>query len=207
VRNPIFKQFKLNVKEVFIMFKRRNLTNLLILVIVMLLSAPYFAFSQEKAEEQTEMENFSNMILRINLMVARFGEKLKMTKINDVTKVNQPWGGITLEEFNKFGVSSAGGTTIYLQKNNTPAAWGSAHATAYFIPEIIKDSILPFIQNELKTFCDEIYPILKDACKKFRSSPVRLNSVNIEIAPFGIGGSLVIGINYDSPVFIKETGK
>ncbi len=176
------------------------------LMVGMLLLKPCPLFAQERIIEQSDMENFVSTMSKVHSAIAKFAGELKSTKINDIAKVPEILKGITLDEYQKFGISAPEGTLIYFQ-NDKPVPPGPVFTTVSIIPRKTNNVISDWLKNKFTDFYREIYPILTDCCKGLRNMPVRLENISIQLAPFGIGGDVTIGVNYESPVFGKAPDK
>ncbi len=178
-----------------------------LLTFVSILLTPYTTFSQEKITGDIDAENFASMMTKINAIVADFGDKLKKTKIGDIPWVSiaEPLKSVTLDEYVMHGTKTAQGTVIYLgKKQEVVPAMQAAVGIAHLVKPVAEKGILEFLKNRYNEFYKEIAPVLTNIGKNLKDSPVRLNSLSIEIAPFGIGGTVTVEINYESPVFEKK---
>lgn len=161
------------------------------------------AFSQEKVTEDVNGENFATMISKVNEKVADFGDKLKRTRLGDISKIPDPLGTVAIDQYVKYGTKTAEGTVIYME-NGKPVPTRTPISTMDIVSTAHGDEITKFILEAFDNFYKKILPVLTDTCKVLKDSPVRLDSISIEMAPFGVGGSVTIGVNYDSSVFVKE---
>ncbi len=137
--------------------------------------------------------------------LADFGDKLKRTKIGDMSEalVSGPLKTVTLDQYVKYGAKTNEGTVIYTEKGVAVPA-KTADSMVHVIKAEDEAKITKYLLEKFSDFYKEIAPVLTDICKNLKNSPVRLEGVNIEMAPFGIGGSITIGINYDSSIFGQE---
>jgi hypothetical protein len=184
------------------MFEKCFPTIKFILLIGTLLLIPCSIFPQEKVADQAGVENFGAMISKINSMVVKFGNELKATRVSNITKMPGPLAGITLGEYQKFGTTASGGTEFFL-RNDILVPPGTPYTTTQIIPQKVNWEIIDWITRKYNDFYKEIYPVLTETCRALKNSPVRLENVSIELAPLGIGGSVTIGVNYESPWFGK----
>lgn len=112
-------------------------------------------------------------------------------------------GGLTLEQYFKYGTMTAQGTSFFLEKG-TPLAEMTAGTTTILLSKTVRKEVVKWLLDEYETFYKAVASLMVNIATKIKDFPVRLDDVSVELTPFGVGASFTIGINYDSPTF-KES--
>ena len=165
---------------------------------------PNPAFSQEKAAESIDAESIAKMMKEVSALAATFGDKLKVKKIGEVTEGAGKLGDLTLEQYFKYGTMTAQGTSFFLQKGTIPVGEMTAGTTTFTLTKADHEDLVKWLLNEYEKFYKAVVILLADIAEKVKDLPVRLDGVSVELAPFGVGASITVGINYDSPTFKKS---
>lgn len=164
-------------------------------------------FSQENTTLSDEEEKSAALMKEVTDMTLIFNDDLKRTKISEITKrsLSPEAKDLTLGEYFEYGIATAGGTAVNLTK--ALPGLESAKTKAVFLSSDIDKDIITYLSKKFEDFYKQIVPVLTKICKALKNSPVRLDGLSLDVAPFGMGGSLSIAVNYESPVFGEKQQK
>lgn len=187
------------------MFKKYELIIKILALVLGTLFIPYTAFSQEGVTENIEAEDFVVMMPEVNKKIADFGDEFQRTKIGDISGVSlpKPLSNIPVDQYVKYGSKTDEGTVIYIEKGIAVPSKTDSSLT-YVVRAENESRIRKYLLDQFNNFYEEIATVLIDIGKDLKKSPVRLNSISVEMAPLGIGGSITIEVNYESPIFGED---
>ena len=131
---------------------------------------------------------FQESLTRITKTIQRFEEEIKTTPLTSIVKVSN--ASIENKTYADWIIS-----------RQNPTKYSSQELAVF---EKIYPKVTDWIIEEYHKFYKEIYPHLREIARDLKDAPVRLGSVSVDIKPFGLGCSLSLDLNYDSPVFASQ---
>jgi len=148
----------------------------IVLIYVLFLSS--IAFAKDDLEESKLF--FQESLGKVNKIIYEFEEKVRKQPLREILTIRKMpvsmppiSNDLTIEE--------------YLNEKTEDDEYSS--------------EIKKWVLDEYKKLYDEIYPVIVNIGKEMKKSPLRLDTISIEMHPFGIGTTITIQINYDSKIF------